>query len=278
MNGLIPSRHLLFKLLEEREPEALTWSVESSPESQPVNFTLAEDYMRVARIDEMMGRQPAGAALSLSRKRKRKNYEEWDEEEDTEDEEEEAVVPVKKRKLNAKGVVSFDDAWDSRLEELRRYRKVHGDCLVVTHFESGPGMVCAMKACKGAHHKQLGAWVAKQRKFFKKGKLSEERRERLEAVDGWQWDPFDSVWSSMLEEMQDYQRVHKTCRVPQVRGRGPGKVCPNDACDGSHKKLGSWVRTQRKLKKKGSARMTDDRILALNAIPGWLWVVASNAD
>jgi hypothetical protein len=33
-----------------------------------------------------------------------------------------------------------------------------------------------------------------QRRFFKKGRLDEDRRERLEALPGWTWDPREAAW------------------------------------------------------------------------------------
>jgi hypothetical protein len=39
---------------------------------------------------------------------------------------------------------------------------------------------------------RLGQWVAVQRTTYAKGKLSEARVRRLEALEGWTWRPRDS--------------------------------------------------------------------------------------
>ena len=165
-----------------------------------------------------------------------------------------------------------DERWDAMLGELQRYAEVHGDCIVVRQEGSGPGVVCTEKGCNGANHKQLGRWTSKQRHVFKKGMLAEERRERLEAVGGWQWGVQDTKWNTMFAQLQKYQSVHKTCIVTRQEGGGSGHMCAAKKCKGAnHQKLGKWTSKQRQLYKKG--RLTAERQERLNAVPGWLWVV-----
>lgn len=59
-------------------------------------------------------------------------------------------------------------AWETQYNNLVSYRKENGNCLV---------------ARRDKNHKQLGAWVAKQRGEKKQGKLSRERIEKLNEID-----------------------------------------------------------------------------------------------
>mmetsp|Transcript_18342 Transcript_18342/g.28621 ORF Transcript_18342/g.28621 Transcript_18342/m.28621 type:complete len:182 (+) Transcript_18342:583-1128(+) len=67
-----------------------------------------------------------------------------------------------------------DRGWMQRLEELKKYKEEHGDCLVPQRYESNP---------------QLGNWVNEQRTQYrnmqqgKPSRLDLERVQQLEAVD-----------------------------------------------------------------------------------------------
>ena len=62
--------------------------------------------------------------------------------------------------------------WDERLEELKQYRQVKGDCSVPNQYDANP---------------QLGYWVQNQRQAYKKGKLSTGQIKSLECV-GFVWE------------------------------------------------------------------------------------------
>ena len=145
-------------------------------------------------------------------------------------------------------------------------------------YVKGKGAACALPACGGVNHKQLGTWVDDQRKHKKKKKscMTPERVAKLEAVDGWVWDVFEHAWEAKLAELKDFQRIHNHALVPV---RGCGKKCKHVGCRGAkHKSLGMWVDNQRRFKRKGSgARMTSKRIAALEKVKGWLWDVKKTA-
>jgi len=61
--------------------------------------------------------------------------------------------------------------WDKRFEQLKRYKKDHGDCNVPRKYKANP---------------QLGEWVHEQRKLYKNGKLSKERINLLKGI-GFKW-------------------------------------------------------------------------------------------
>jgi hypothetical protein len=65
-----------------------------------------------------------------------------------------------------------DSTWEAMIAELKRYKDEHGDCNVPD---------------KWSKNRKLGSWVGTQRSFSKKGRLSPERKARLDAL-GFIWD------------------------------------------------------------------------------------------
>jgi len=66
------------------------------------------------------------------------------------------------------------DGWNERFEQLKRYKKDHGNCNVPTKYEANP---------------QLARWVHNQRQVYKgqgKGKITEEQIKLLEEI-GFKW-------------------------------------------------------------------------------------------
>jgi len=106
-------------------------------------------------------------------------------------------------------------------EELVAFKGEFGDCNVPTEYDDNP---------------PLGRWVRKQRQKYEKGKLNPDRVQELEIL-GLTWNPDETYWKQMYQELVDYHRVHGDCNVPQ-------KYSDN-------RKLASWVTTQRSLQKKG---------------------------
>jgi len=69
------------------------------------------------------------------------------------------------------------DKWSEHYDQLKEYRKEHGDCLVPTHYTSNP---------------RLGRWVhtqRHQRRLMMKGKKSSMTEERVKKLDelGFNW-------------------------------------------------------------------------------------------
>lgn len=68
----------------------------------------------------------------------------------------------------------LEDAWQRGLQYLKAYRKAKRDCLVPALHKTDDGY-------------RLGAWVNRQRFLYSKGRMTSERIDLLEAVDGWAW-------------------------------------------------------------------------------------------
>lgn len=104
---------------------------------------------------------------------------------------------------------------------------------------------------------KLGQWVSLQRQGYRSGKLAEDRRQRLDAIPEWTWNPIDDLWEAGFRHAQRYAEAEGTSRVPQQY----------ETTDGFN--LGSWVATQRRRYRKGV--LEPDRIHRLAGLPGWTW-------
>jgi superfamily II DNA or RNA helicase len=150
--------------------------------------------------------------------------------------------------------IAFARAFDTRLVEMttsnwefwcglfQRFvdREQHGRVLA-THIEDGY---------------RLGSWVTAQRHLHAKGRLSVERATRLEALQGWDWDPFATTWEEGFSQLERF-----------VADNGHAAVPKSYLLDGY--RLGSWAHVQRQRRKRG--QLSDDRVARLTAQRGWLW-------
>jgi len=158
-----------------------------------------------------------------------------------------------------------DDAlWKQRFNELKTYKKKHGDCLVPQRYEQNP---------------KLGRWVSVQRKEYKKllngenAFITEERIDQLNEID-FVWEvgkdqykkkpKDDTLWKKRFNELVKYKKKHGDCLVPSRYEQ--------------NRKLGKWVNRQRQEYKKWlngvNASITQERIDQLNEID-FVWEVGS---
>ena len=147
-----------------------------------------------------------------------------------------SVVRIKR--LNDLGFAwsSFQEAWETRFQELVAYKQEHGDCLVPREEK----------------HNELATWIQNQRAFKKRGKLSAERIKRLSEL-GFVWDQIQQVWEDRFQELAAYKLEHGDCLVRSSFG---------------NKKLAKWVSHQRNFRKKG--KLDADRIKRLDEL-GFVW-------
>ncbi len=110
------------------------------------------------------------------------------------------------------------DTWKQMFSALLKYKNTHGDCNVPRNW----------------HDTRLVLWVLTQRVFKRRGKLSQERVDRLNEAE-FVWDVADSCWEEMFARLVRYKEVHDDCNVPKDWHENP--------------KLGSWVDMQRQLRK-----------------------------
>ncbi|WP_067687888.1 DEAD/DEAH box helicase [Nocardia jejuensis] len=130
------------------------------------------------------------------------------------------------------------DMWHRKFALLQQFQRREGHALVPQgHVED---------------HIKLGSWVNEQRS--RREEISAERRELLESVPGWAWDPHTAAWDRGYCELVEFVDRKGHARVPA--GHIEGKV-----------KLGVWVGEQRANRE----TMSQDRRARLEAISGWSW-------
>ena len=163
-------------------------------------------------------------------------------------------------KLMEKTKNSSNEAkWEAQLVQLVEYKAEHGDCKVPPGWAEDP---------------RLANWVKRQRYLKRKldgGKpcegMTAARAAKLAAI-GFVWDPhaqwevqWEAQWEVQLARLAAYKAEHGDCSVP-VRGA-------------EDPRLGTWVHTQRVLKRKldrgePSKGMTAARAARLTAL-GLVW-------
>ena len=133
-------------------------------------------------------------------------------------------------------------AWHKGLDYAERFVEREGHARVpLRHVEDEFG---------------LGAWVGKQRRTYKRGKLPGDRRQALEALAGWTWDPHDASWREGLDYVRKFVEREGQARVPNKHVE-----------DGF--RLGAWVNSQRTDYKRDE--LPAKRREALEALDGWTW-------
>lgn len=134
------------------------------------------------------------------------------------------------------------EQWEAGFRQLQRYVERHGDARVPK--------TCVVDGFT------LGVWVAVQRRRFSKGTFETDRRDRLEALPGWSWDPFTDAWEEGFRRLLDY-----------VERSGDAQVPRSYVIDGFT--VGNWVKLQRG--KYGRGELDPARQERLEALPGWSW-------
>jgi hypothetical protein len=148
--------------------------------------------------------------------------------------------------------------FEARCAELEEFKAEHGDCLVPAPYPENPS---------------LGRWVETQRRLKKqldRGEenpgITQERVDRLTDV-GMAWAGrlarYDAQFEARCAELEEFKVEHGDCLVPALYSENT--------------KLGSWVRTQRRWKKRldrgeENPGITQDRVDRL-ADMGMVWEV-----
>ena len=135
--------------------------------------------------------------------------------------------------------------WEEMLDELKEYKKAHGDCNVPRSF---------------SENKQLFYWVKTQRTNYRMEILSDDRVKRLEDI-GFVWElrvaNKSLPWEEGFEALKEYKEKHGNCRVPE-------------SWIENNLKLGRWVERQRE--KYQSEKLSDDHIKRLEDV-GFTWYI-----
>jgi superfamily II DNA or RNA helicase len=143
-----------------------------------------------------------------------------------------------------------DSKWDKAYERLVRYLTEHGDTYPTLDYADDDGF-------------RLGAWVHMQRQVERNGKLAPARRQRLNEIDSWEWNPRGDKWSEGFRRLTAYLRASKNDLPHSTYTESDGY------------RLGPWAAQQRSLGNAG--KLSQDRWDKLNALKGWQWSLPRGA-
>jgi superfamily II DNA or RNA helicase len=102
----------------------------------------------------------------------------------------------------------------------------------------------------------LGSWCSSRRQENLRGVLPQEKKERLESLQGWTWDPKDSEWMKFYSSVLKYAEEF-------------GSAPKRGFIDSSGMKIGNWCDSTRAYY--NSQRLREDRIALMEDIPNWSW-------
>ncbi len=134
------------------------------------------------------------------------------------------------------------EKWEKGFAHLKAYALSKGDSLVPQSYVTDCGY-------------RLGQWVGEQRTT--REKLPFERKQRLEAIEGWGWNANDALWEAGFVHLEVFVATTGHARVIQSYKSADGYS------------LGKWVNSQRVQHSRGALRA--DRVARLEAIDGWVW-------
>lgn len=165
-----------------------------------------------------------------------------------------ALTPERKAQMDSIGMVwePRDSQWEHGFRHAAAYFAEHGDLKVPSQYRSPDGFL-------------LGSWLANQRSSRngqrRKGALTAEQIQRLDAV-GMQWETqYDLLWRDSYLAAKNYYQQHGSLEVPAEYTTESGI------------RLGKWVRRQQyayQHPEKSNAALTPERIQLLEAI-GMQW-------
>ena len=150
------------------------------------------------------------------------------------------MATKRRTRLNAIGFVwdGHGHVWENGFTALSKFKEREGRCRVPRYYIEGDY--------------KLGQWVSVQR--MSKDVMPAERRNRLDEI-GFVWDEREHFWEKGLTALTKFKAREGHCRVPSFHMERKFR-------------LGQWVTTQRRSKRKMSAK----RKSQLNKI-GFVWRV-----
>jgi len=136
-----------------------------------------------------------------------------------------------------------DYQWERLFQRLVQYKEEHGNTTVPTKYSKD---------------RQLGTWVRNQRLAGKKGKMSEERKRKLNDI-GFTWNTISrdrntATWEEMFLRLVEYKKKHGSANVPFRYHKDV--------------QLGTWVNYQRTVHR--LERLSVAKVKKLNSI-GFEW-------
>jgi superfamily II DNA or RNA helicase len=147
------------------------------------------------------------------------------------------LSPERIKRLDALGFV-WDlraDSWEEMFAALAAFRDEKGHCKVPSSYPENP---------------DLAVWAGNLREFKRRGALSPDRIQRLEAL-GFVWELRAAAWEEMFAALAAFREEKGHCNVTR-----------NDPS------LGTWVTAQRRFQSQG--KLSPERIRRLESL-GFKW-------
>ena len=129
-----------------------------------------------------------------------------------------------------------EKVWEEKYQELCQFHADNGHSNVPADYSD---------------NEELGKWVTKQRASHKKGKIIDERFERLDKL-GFIWDGNAAAWDERCQSLHDFFNINGHCRVNR-----------NDFPE-----ISTWLTVQRK--KYADEALSMDQVRKLNEL-GIIW-------
>jgi len=133
---------------------------------------------------------------------------------------------------------AVEDSWEKGFSHLEEF--------VTTYGHARPSRNLVFKGYL------LGNWLTRQRSS--RDELDFSRRERLESLPGWMWNPFEDKWEAGYAHLLNF--------VSEF-----GHARPEKALELRGFRLGQWVAVQRR----NMFRLDAKRKERLESLPGWVW-------
>jgi hypothetical protein len=138
--------------------------------------------------------------------------------------------------------IVFDKVWEKGFKQLTAFHKKYNHISVPYEWKENPS---------------LSRWIGDQRLKYNKGKLGQEKIERLEAI-GFTWDPIEDHWIERYQALADFKKKHGHLRIPLSTKEYK-----------SLHKYAYYLRTQRK-------KLPVEKIQMLNKL-GFEWAIREKA-
>ena len=133
---------------------------------------------------------------------------------------------------------NYESNWYEKLNELKEYIKKYSELPPKTS------------------NLTISNWVATQRRYYREGKLDENKIRILNEITLWEWDYQDQlnvVWLAKFNQFKEF--LEKENRMPKAR----------------EGEIGRWVSVQKQTYIKN--KLSQQRIDFLESLEGWQWKV-----